>query len=143
MRLTVSGEAGTTITLRHAELLTPAGELETDSLVPMLGAYGVQRVVSSSSRRCWTTVAPYADVAGLDLEVTDALAEEDATPGDVEQVVHELLGRKEPAVLCTHRPVLPLVLATLGVRDLGLEPAAMVVVHHRNGQVVATEQHAS
>ena len=121
--------------------LTPAGELEADSLVPLLGAYGVRRVVSSSSRRCWATVAPYAEVAGLDLEVTDALAEEDATPGGVEKVVHELLGRKEPAVLCTHRPVLPLVLATIGVRDPGLEPAAMVVVHHRNGQVVATETH--
>jgi 8-oxo-dGTP diphosphatase len=122
--------------------LTPAGELEADSLVPLLGAYGVRRVVSSSSRRCWATVAPYAELAGLDLEVTDALAEEDATPGGVEEVVHELLGRKEPAVLCTHRPVLPLVLATIGVRDPGLEPAAMVVVHHRNGQVVATETHA-
>ncbi|MCM6761527.1 glycoside hydrolase family 78 protein [Rathayibacter sp. ZW T2_19] len=32
LRLTVSGEAGTTITLRHAELLTPEGELETETL---------------------------------------------------------------------------------------------------------------
>jgi 8-oxo-dGTP diphosphatase len=125
----------------HERTLTQAGELEADSLVPLLGAYGVQRVVSSSSRRCWTTVAPYAELAELDLEVTDAVAEEDATADSVEQVVHELLGRKEPAVLCTHRPVLPLVLATLGVRDPGLEPAEMVVVHHRNGQIVATETH--
>ena len=122
--------------------LTRAGELEADSLVPLLAAYGVQRVVSSSSRRCWTTVAPYAEVADHELEVTHALAEEDATAASVEGVVHELLGRKEPAVLCTHRPVLPLVLATIGVRDPGLDPAAMVVVHHRNGQVVATEIHA-
>jgi 8-oxo-dGTP diphosphatase len=122
--------------------LTQAGELEADSLVPLLGAYGVQRVVASSSRRCWTTVAPYAEVAELDLEVTDAVAEDEATADSVEKVVHELLGRKEPAVLCTHRPVLPLVLATLGVRDPGLEPAEMVVVHHRNGQIVATETHA-
>jgi hypothetical protein len=34
------------------------------------------------------------------------------------------------------------VLAPIGVRDPGLDPAAMVVVHHRNGQVVATEIHA-
>ncbi|WP_244274882.1 family 78 glycoside hydrolase catalytic domain [Rathayibacter oskolensis] len=32
VRLTVSGEAGATITLRHAELLTPDGELETETL---------------------------------------------------------------------------------------------------------------
>ncbi|MDU0328446.1 family 78 glycoside hydrolase catalytic domain [Microbacterium sp. KSW2-21] len=32
VRLQVNGEAGTTITLRHAELLTPAGELEIETL---------------------------------------------------------------------------------------------------------------
>jgi alpha-L-rhamnosidase len=31
VRLTVTGEAGDTVTLRHAELLTPAGELETET----------------------------------------------------------------------------------------------------------------
>ncbi len=121
--------------------LTQAGEHEAERLVPLLGAYGVERVVSSSSRRCWTTVAPYADVADLALEVTDDLAEEDATPAGVEAVVHDLLTRKEPAALCTHRPVLPGVFAALGVRDPGLEPGAMLVVHHRNGQIVATEVH--
>ncbi|MEV0621846.1 glycoside hydrolase family 78 protein [Nonomuraea sp. NPDC050404] len=32
VRLTVAGQAGTTITLRHAELLTPDGELEAETL---------------------------------------------------------------------------------------------------------------
>jgi alpha-L-rhamnosidase len=32
VRLTVTGEAGTTVTLRHAELLTPQGELEPETL---------------------------------------------------------------------------------------------------------------
>ncbi|MGZ8738374.1 MAG: NUDIX hydrolase [Nocardioides sp.] len=121
--------------------LTQAGELQADQLVPLLGAYGVQRVVSSTSRRCWTTVAPYADITDEDLEVTDALSEEVATAEGVEKVVHELLTRKESAVLCTHRPVLPLVLEAAGVADPGLEPGEMLVVHHRNGQVVATERH--
>lgn len=121
--------------------LTQAGELEADRLVPLLGAYGVQRVVSSSSRRCWTTTAPYAEVAAVDLEVTDALSEEGTTAAGVEEVVLDLLGRKEPAVLCTHRPVLPEVMKALGVRDPGLEPADLLVVHHRNGQVIATETH--
>jgi 8-oxo-dGTP diphosphatase len=34
------------------------------------------------------------------------------------------------------------VFAALGVRDPGLEPGAMLVAHHRNGRVVATEVHA-
>ena len=29
----------------------------------------------------------------------------------------------------------------LGVRDPGLAPGAMLVVHHRSGQVIALEQH--
>ena len=121
--------------------LVPDGELQAEQAVPVIGSYGVERVVSSSSRRCWSTVGPYADVADIDVEVTDDLSEEDATPGSVEQLVHELLERTEPAVLCTHRKVLPHVYAALGVRDPKLDPGAMIVVHHRRGQVLAVEQH--
>jgi 8-oxo-dGTP diphosphatase len=53
-----------------------------------------------------------------------------------------LLERPEPAVLCTHRPVLPWVYDTLGVEDPKLEPGALLVVHHRSGEVVAVERHA-
>jgi 8-oxo-dGTP diphosphatase len=44
-------------------------------------------------------------------------------------------------VLCTHRPVLPLVYAALGVPERKLEVGSMLVVHHRRGQVVAVEHH--
>jgi 8-oxo-dGTP diphosphatase len=44
--------------------------------------------------------------------------------------------------VCTHRPVLPLVLAAVGVRDgVRLETGEMLVVHHRKGRIVATERH--
>lgn len=121
--------------------LSEAGGLQAEELVPMLGAYGVSRVVSSSSRRCWTTVAPYADVLGTEVEVHDELSEEDADEAGVTDLLHGLLATKEPTVVCTHRPVLPLVLSALGVQDPGPDPAGMVVVHHRRGQVVAVEHH--
>jgi len=121
--------------------LTDDGELQAEQAVPLLAAYGVQRVVSSSSRRCWTSVAPYADVADLDVAVTDDLSEEGASERRVERVVHQLLQEPHPAVLCTHRPVLPLVYAALGLPERKLEVAAMLVVHHRRGQVVAVEHH--
>ena len=44
-------------------------------------------------------------------------------------------------MLCTHRPVLPDVYDALGVRDPKLDPGSMLVVHHRNGQILALEQH--
>jgi 8-oxo-(d)GTP phosphatase len=121
--------------------LSELGLFQAERLVPILGAYGVGRVVSSTSRRCWTTVAPFAEVAELDLEVTRQLSEERSSPRSVEQAVRPLLDSKEPTVLCTHRPVLPYVLAVLGVRPTKLESGAMLVVHHRKGQVVAVEHH--
>ncbi len=121
--------------------LTQAGEFQSEQVVPLLSAYGVERVESSSSRRCWSTVAPYADVADLEVEVSDDLSEEGAAPTTVAAHVHRLLGLKEPSVLCTHRPVLPWVFEALGLEDRPLEPGTLFVAHHRRGRVVATEQH--
>jgi 8-oxo-dGTP diphosphatase len=121
--------------------LDDTGLLQAEEVVPVLAAYGVTRVLSSSSRRCWTTLSPYADVADLDLEVTRDLSEEDASPRAVARHVHRLLERPEPTALCTHRPVLPYVYDALGVADPALDAGAMIVVHHRNGQILAVEQH--
>ena len=120
--------------------LNTTGRFQADQLVPILGAYGVARVLSSSSTRCWSTLAPYAEVAGVDLEVTRHLSEEKSSPRKVEAKVHRLLEKAEPAVLCTHRPVLPHVFDALGVRPVRLDPGGMLVVHHRGGQVLAVEQ---
>ncbi len=121
--------------------LGKVGLLQADEVVPILGAYGIRRILSSSSRRCWTTLSPFADVSDIDLEVTRDLSEEDATARSVARHVHRLLIKAEPTVLCTHRPVLPHVYEALGVPDPKLRPGAMLVVHHRNGHVLATEQH--
>ncbi len=121
--------------------LTKAGEFQAEQVVPVLGAYGVSHILTSSSRRCWRTVAPYADMAGLDLEDTDDLSEQDATPERVEEQVRGLLARKEGSVLCTHRPVLPWVFEALGLEPQALAPGSVFVVHHRRGQVLATEHH--
>jgi 8-oxo-dGTP diphosphatase len=121
--------------------LTREGELQAEQVVPILAAYGVTRVISSSSRRCWTTVAPFTDVAGVDLEVTRRLSEEDGSPRSVSATVARLLERKESAVLCTHRPLLPWVWEALALEERKLAPGAMVVAHHRRDRVVAVEHH--
>ena len=121
--------------------LSVVGELQAEVVVPVLASYGVQRVVSSTSRRCWTTVAPYADVAGLELEVTKALSEEDATETTVADVVVDLM-RDGAAALCTHRPVLPLVYDALAIAPEKLESGDLLVAHHRRGRVIAVEHHS-
>jgi 8-oxo-dGTP diphosphatase len=120
--------------------LGPAGRDQSDRLVALLAAYGVRHVVSSSSERCAQTVAPYADRAALDLTVTDALSEEDATPKAVLKEMDALLELRHPTVVCGHRPVLPMMLEALGLDPAPLDPAAAVVLHHRHGRVVAVDR---
>ena len=122
-------------------MLTKAGEFQAEQIVPLLSAYGVGHLLSSSSKRCWTTVSPYADMADLDVEVTDDLSEEDATGESVSAHVDRLLEAREPAALCTHRPVLPWVFESLALEDRKLEPGDLFIAHHRNGKVLAVEQH--
>ncbi|HET7357747.1 MAG TPA: NUDIX hydrolase [Nocardioidaceae bacterium] len=119
--------------------LAPMGEVQAERLVPLLAAYGVTRLVSSSARRCWATLAPFADVHDVDLEVRDDLSQRSATGRHVRAQVERLLTLKEPAVLCTHRPVLPMVLSALRLPIRPLDPGAMLIAHHRRMRVVAVE----
>ena len=121
--------------------LLRSGHQQADSLVPLLAAYDVTRLVSSSSVRCVSTLIPYADTCGRRVQTEDVLSEEDFTPTAVAEVVAGLLGDGRRTVLCTHRPVLPAVFDALGEDDPGLEAAEMVVVHHRKGRILALETH--
>jgi 8-oxo-dGTP diphosphatase len=125
--------------------LSIAGAEQAERLVPLLQAYGVQRVLSSSAERCWTTVAPYADLADVELEVTDRLSEEHATPRSVTRLLEGLCANEEPTVLVTHRPVLPLLLDALGAPPRKLESGGLLVLHHRAtdlAAVAAVEHHS-
>jgi 8-oxo-dGTP diphosphatase len=115
------------------------GRRQAEALPALLAAYGVSRVVTSSSRRCVETVHPAA--AGLDLELRDDLSEEGATDASVRAVVADLVAGRADSVLCTHRPVLPRVFCALGVPDPQLAPGGLLVAHVRKGRVVATELH--
>lgn len=124
--------------------LLKVGELEADRLVPLLAAYDVTRIATSTSTRCVQTVRPYAETAGYPLDLRPRLSEENATPRAVEKIVEELLDDEAGSVLCTHRPVLCHVYDALGIElgpDEGLAPAEMLVLHVRKGRVVAVERH--
>ena len=66
-------------------LLQP-GQQQAERLVPVLAAYDVRRVISSSSIRCLQTVAPYAEIAGLEIDETRRLSEEDASAKKVDRI---------------------------------------------------------
>lgn len=128
-----------------ARTLLRTGELQADRLVPLLAAYGVTRVVTSTSTRCVQTVQPYAETAGYDLDLRRRLSEEHATERAVTKIVEEIVEDDVGSVLCTHRPVLDWVYDALGLDRASatqpLEPAEMLVLHVRKGAVVAVERH--
>lgn len=126
----------------HDDRLRPLlvdGVEQAGDLVPVIGAYDITRVVSSSSTRCVQTVTPYAAGRQVPLELTHGLSEEDGTDTGIRQILEEVLAAGHRTLVCVHRPLLSAVLATLGVADTRLEPGGFVVVHHRDGEAVAIE----
>lgn len=141
--------------------LTPAGYLQAATLVPILAAYGAVSVTTSHWLRCADTMAPYEREAGLtsvqSVDLTEAAHE--SAPCKVSDVVERLLADPRGSVLCTHRPVLPTVLAALGAharrgvrdelptQDPYLRPGELLVAHvaqrPRGPRVVAVERSSS
>ncbi|MGN6415517.1 NUDIX hydrolase [Flexivirga sp.] len=95
--------------------LDRGGREQAQALVPVLAAYGIERVITSPSARCFTTVQPYAAAAGIRLRTKPGLSEEifAKDPTRAARNIERLLERAEPSALCTHRPVLPTVLGRL------------------------------
>ena len=122
--------------------LSEAGSFQAGQLVPLLAAYDVRRIVTSSSTRCIETVRPYADTTGCAIEATDDLTEQDGTGPRVSAQVKALLSGDAAAVVCTHRPVLPHVFEALALEERKPEPGTLLVAHHRRGRVLCVEEHA-
>jgi 8-oxo-(d)GTP phosphatase len=152
--------------------LTSTGERQARALARILGVWAPPRLLVSPWRRCLDTLRPYLAPqhrdAGTDLgapepEVLPLLSEEglEHDRARVGALVTELIQGGDNALLCTHRPVLAEVVATLAevspvaVRDRlphrnpWLSPAEVLVAHVAGRRstgpgrrVVAVERHA-
>ncbi|MCW2786709.1 MAG: hydrolase [Marmoricola sp.] len=121
--------------------LTAVGRLQARSLIPVLSAFGVTRVVSSDSLRCLRTLSPYARDHVLGIDAVPGINEVDATRVTIATTVRGLLESRENAVLCSHRPVLPKVFDLLGITEEPLSPGEIIVCHHRKRHVLSTERY--
>ena len=139
-------------TVDHAPSLESRGIGQARRLVPMLGAFGIDTVISSDATRCRDTVLPYA--RSQDIEVTDehVLSEEGhrEEPHGIRRLAREALCDPAALLLCSHRPVLPDLLGELlhdwkGRQPSPLAPGAFLVLHRdlsgRQPAVVAVERH--
>lgn len=130
-----------------ARPLSEQGRAEADRLVAALAAYGRLRVVSSDAVRCTQSVRPYVEHSDATVEIDPVLSEAGHESRSVAPVIKRLLADAEPAVVCSHRPVLPDLLSAATVRarvPVPTEPlpkAGFHVLHHRDGDVVGIETH--
>ncbi len=140
--------------------ITGRGRSQAKALVPLVDAFGVQEVFSSPSARCHQSVRRLAKALDTSVNHVDAFSEEGHRDDPARTVKHarRLLRNPAPLVLCTHRPVLPTLLAALrehadvdasvdpSLWEPKMPPGGFIVIHRdfgadRNPRVVAVERH--
>jgi 8-oxo-dGTP diphosphatase len=162
------------ILLRHAKALDPLTYREPDQTRPLaergrhqaeqivgpLSAWGQAKIISSSSVRCLQTVEPFAISAKRKITATDVLSQHlfSGASQEITELIDRRLHKKKNAILCSHGPVLPVLLDEIAastqtslttdiLRLAELETASFTVVHIRRGgghnAILAVETHDS
>lgn len=136
--------------------LSTKGKKQAKALPPMIAAFAPASVVTSPWRRCEATVEPFARQGGMEIDTKESLTEagHEKRPSRTAAVVDRVLREARPAVICTHRPVLPTVIGVArehATRDAALElprtdpylAAGEALVLHTTGEgtIVAIERH--
>lgn len=105
---------------RHANeatrpLTARIGVGQSERLVDLLSAFGVNRLVSSPWKRCLQTLTPYARAGDIAITEAPELTEaaHAANSAAVTAVIREQLHAEQSVAICTHRPVLATVMKTL------------------------------
>lgn len=117
--------------------LSAEGNGYTQAIADALNAFGIEYAYTSVARRCVDTLAPnFASKSSLNLE--EVFSEEGATenPSAARKRIKELISIAEPTVLCSHRPVMPLLIRTISKLSKSREPMSKLkpgefVVYHR------------
>jgi 8-oxo-(d)GTP phosphatase len=121
--------------------LRTQGKRQAQQLVAVLGAYRVDYVLSSDAARCVDTVLPYVNSASVAIRLDSAFSQDEMNARKISREVGRAMESGERIAVCSHRPVLPVIFESIGIEAVALEPAGVVVVHRREGKVVALEQH--
>jgi 8-oxo-(d)GTP phosphatase len=137
--------------------LAASGRRQAQAVSRLLQAWSPERVVSSPWDRCVQTITPYIRRSNAKLKLVDAITERDAArkPGRASSAVEKLFDRRTPVAVCSHRPVLPLILDVLRAHmpmhlanllptsDPYLAPGEIIICQvscRKSGKVVSVEQ---
>lgn len=113
--------------------LLPEGKQEARAAAASIAAYLPKKLVSSDAVRCVKTIRPLAKLTGLPVKQTHKISQDGWEQGgaDVAAVVAKRLAKRVTAVLCSHGPVLPEIVAEVArqsntVNDQSVRAAAML-----------------
>lgn len=97
--------------------LTDRGRRQAKAIVAPLRAFGVRRIVSSDAVRCIETVTPLAKKLGRKIVQTPLISQDAWEDGhdDIRTVIGKRVRARKPAVICSHGPVLPGILAEIAL----------------------------
>ena len=131
-----------------ARPINARGRRQARLLVPILNAYGVTSLISSTSTRCVATVLPYAQQEELPIDTHRLLSEEEGENNSkgvgslMRKIRAATLKTGESTAICVHRPVLPHILDALDIAPATLVTGELLVAHLTSkGTVHALERH--
>lgn len=127
--------------------LSAVGARDAQRLIEVLGAFDIRKVYSSDSLRCMDTVRPYAHATHSTVSQEPLLSEEGFASARAAAFkrVDQILGDRQPAVICSHRPVLPDLIDHIALRlgveapDVELDTGGAVVFHRLGDTAAAVE----
>ena len=147
-----NGRTFAIIALRHGKAVPPEqwdgpdstrplmqrGNDQAASVAPGIAAYGPRKIVSSTAARCLATLEPLAALTGRPVTATDAISQDAHEHGtaDVATVLLKRLASKNTAVLCSHGPVLPDIVAEVARLTGTAEQPAL-----RNASMLSTGEY--
>lgn len=135
--------------------LLPVGRAQAKQAAPAIAAFAPLKIVSSTAARCQATVEPLSRRTKIGVTTTPDISQDAYERGkaDVGKVVKKRLEKARTAVLCSHGPVLPEIIARIASRttetpdrfDLrsaaSLSVGSFAVMHIAGDALVAVETH--
>lgn len=127
--------------------LDAVGQVQARKLPQTFVPYGTTSIYSSDAMRCAETVFPLSQEIGKIITYVSDLSEyvfhkdKDAAI----KYTEELIEQEENILVCSHNPILPNVIKKLVGKKVfksfrrELEPAEAIILHHRDGEVVALD----
>ena len=125
--------------------LTGKGRTQSRQLVPVLSAFDIGAIRTSSAVRCRETVEPLAAALHTAIDTEHVLTESvhEAAPAATADRIAELAHDRRATLICTHRPVLPTLVGALcsemdidlrdkrnaKALDARLSPSSFIVIH--------------